>query len=407
MNQSFKIIFLLKKGKGSVGESYPVYVRVTVDNKRVEWSVQRTWKQSRWNQKVGQALGNKEDARTLNAFLDAIKGSIYETQKEYILRKEKLTASLVRSLMRHSPEDKSYSLLEVYQFHNDQFEKLVGVEYSYRTLQKFRTCLKSVKAFLHYQFKREDVPLSYINHKFLTEYEFYLKTECKLHHNSAMVCMKKLKKIVRLCIANDWLNKDPFKSFKITSKETHRNFLLKDELEKLVGQKFDNERLERVKDIFLFSCYTGLAYSDVAELTQGDISIGIDGIQWIFTRRAKTDTSSRIPLLPIAYEIIQKYATDPQVLNTGLLLPIMSNQKINDYLKEVATICGFNKKLTFHCARHTFATTVTLTNDVPIETVSKMLGHKSIRTTQIYAKILDCKVSSDMQKLREKLGRVS
>ncbi|HKO79746.1 MAG TPA: phage integrase SAM-like domain and Arm DNA-binding domain-containing protein, partial [Chitinophagaceae bacterium] len=232
MNQSFKILFLLKKGKGSVEGNHPVYVRVTVDGKRVEWSVQRNWELNRWNQKTGQALGNKEDAKTLNAFLDSIKGRIYEIQKEYALKKEKLTATLVRSLMRNAPEDKAYSLLEVYQFHNDQFEKLVGVEYSYRTLQKFRTCLKSVRSFLEYQFKREDVPLSYVNHKFLTDYEFYLKTECKLHHNSAMVCMKKLKKIVRLCIANDWLNKDPFKSFKITSKETHRNFLLKDELEK-------------------------------------------------------------------------------------------------------------------------------------------------------------------------------
>lgn len=149
------------------------------------------------------------------------------------------------------------------------------------------------------------------------------------------------------------------------------------------------------------------SYIDVVKLTTADISIGIDGIQWIFTRRAKTDTNSRIPLLPIAHDIIQKYKNEPDVLHSGLLLPKLSNQKINDYLKEIAAICEFNKKLTFHCARHIFATTVTLTNDVPIETVSKMLGHKSIRTTQIYAKILDSKVSSDMQKLREKLGKVS
>ena len=199
------------------------------------------------------------------------------------------------------------------------------------------------------------------------------------------------------------MNKDPFKSYKITTKETHRNFLLKDELELLMNKSLPVHRLDQVRDMFLFSCYTGLSYSDVMMLTRKDISIGIDGEQWIFIKRTKTDTTSRIPLLPVAKAILEKYSGQPQIINSGILLPKLSNQRLNSYLKEISDICGFNKEITFHCARHTFATTVTLTNGVPIETVGKMLGHRSLRTTQIYAKILDSKVSSDMNQLKQKL----
>jgi integrase len=196
-----------------------------------------------------------------------------------------------------------------------------------------------------------------------------------------VVNIKKLKKIVRLCVANDWLEKDPFRSYKITTKETHRNFLLKEELEAIIKKPLSIQRLDQVRDIFLFSCYTGLSYTDVMELGSNDISVGIDGERWIFTKRSKTNTASRIPLLPVPKIILDKYSNHPQVLNTASLLPKLTNQRMNSYLKEITDLCGLNKVLTFHCARHTFATTVTLTNGVPIETVSKMRGHKSIRTT--------------------------
>ena len=159
-------------------------------------------------------------------------------------------------------------------------------------------------------------------------------------------------------MANDWLDKDPFKSYKITTKETHRNFLLNDELELLMNKNLPVQRLDQVRDIFLFSCYTGLSYSDVMMLTQKDISIGIDCEQWIFTKRTKTNTVSRIPLLPVARSILEKYSDQPQIKSLAILLPKLSNQRLNSYLKEISNICGFNKELTFHCARHTFATTV-------------------------------------------------
>jgi site-specific recombinase XerD len=186
-------------------------------------------------------------------------------------------------------------------------------------------------------------------------------------------------------------------------KEVERTFLVEEEIQTIASKEFATERLNQVRDIFLFSCFTGLAYIDVKKLTKNNITIGIDGEKWIYTNRQKTDTRSNIPLLPMAEEIIAKYKEHPQCLNEGKLLPVLSNQKMNAYLKEMADVCGITKELTFHIARHTFATTVTLTNGVPIESVSKMLGHKNLRTTQHYAKILDKKVSDDMKMLKAKL----
>jgi integrase len=192
--------------------------------------------------------------------------------------------------------------------------------------------------------------------------------------------------------------------FKSTAKATERTFLTQPELDEIVHKKLTIERLCQVRDIFVFCCYTGLSYADVQKLRRIEIGTGIDGEKWIFTTRQKTDTSSRIPLLPRALAIIKRYDNHPQCDVKGLLLPVLSNQKMNAYLKEIADLCDIKKHLTFHLARHTFATTVTLSNGVPIETVSKMLGHTLLKTTQHYAKILDVKVSDDMKALKKKLS---
>ena len=183
-------------------------------------------------------------------------------------------------------------------------------------------------------------------------------------------------------------------------------YLSETEIQNIIEKVFKTERLSLVRDIFLFSCFTGLAYIDVKNLTKSHISFGIDGEKWIFTHRQKTESASKIPILPVTQMIIDKYADNPLCLNEDKLLPILSNQKMNAYLKEIAGVCEIEKELTFHIARHTFATTVTLTNGVPIESVSKMLGHKNLRTTQHYAKVLDRKVSDDMKILKEKFSQI-
>lgn len=204
-------------------------------------------------------------------------------------------------------------------------------------------------------------------------------------------------------MSNGWLSKDPFLSYKAKLKVVERPYLTKEEIQAIYEKEFASERLNQVRDIFLFSCYTGLAYVDVKKLSKSHVNIGIDGDRWIFTHRQKTDTSTRVPLLPLAQELILKYEGHPECVNSNVLFPVLSNQKMNSYLKEIVNVCGINKELTFHIARHTFATTVTLSNGVPIESVSKMLGHTNIKTTQHYAKILDKKVSDDMSILKSKL----
>jgi site-specific recombinase XerD len=231
-----------------------------------------------------------------------------------------------------------------------------------------------------------------------------LRSVRKCANNTAVKYIKNFNKIIKLCLANDWLDKNPFANYKSKVKEVERVYLSEGEIQNIINKDFKTERLSLVRDIFLFSCFTGLAYIDVKNLTKSHISIGIDGDKWIFTHRQKTESASKIPVLPVTQMIIDKYADHPQAINEEKLLPILSNQKMNAYLKEIAAVCEIEKELTFHIARHTFATTVTLTNGVPIESVSKMLGHKNLRTTQHYAKVLDKKVSEDMKILRDKFS---
>jgi integrase len=214
--------------------------------------------------------------------------------------------------------------------------------------------------------------------------------------------IKNFSKIIKICLANDWLIKNPFSNYKSKIKDVERVYLSEEEIQRILKKEFKLVRLSLVRDIFLFSCFTGLAYIDVKNLTKSHINLGIDGEQWIFTHRQKTESASKIPILPVTQTIIDKYKNHPQSSNQEKLLPVLSNQKMNAYLKEIADVCEIEKELTFHIARHTFATTVTLTNGVPLESVSKMLGHKNIKTTQHYAKVLDRKVSDDMKILKEK-----
>jgi site-specific recombinase XerD len=213
--------------------------------------------------------------------------------------------------------------------------------------------------------------------------------------------------IVLFCVNNDWLLKDPFARFKMSKEEVIPEFLTKEEIQTISEKDIKMERLKQVRDVFLFCCHTGLSYVDIKKLNSSEVSLGFDNELWIFIRRGKTNIPSRIPLLPLSQKILAEYKNHPQCVNSKKLLPVLSNQKYNSYLKEIADICGIYKNLTTHTARHTFATTVTLSNGVPIESVSKMLGHKKMQTTQHYARVLDIKVSEDMLRLKNKINKDS
>jgi site-specific recombinase XerD len=213
--------------------------------------------------------------------------------------------------------------------------------------------------------------------------------------------------MINMAVRMGWIEKDPFSLFKAKFIKKGREFLTKDELNTIEKRDFEIERLQMVKNIFVFSCYTGLAYIDVMRLTPDNVRKGIDGMNWIYTQREKTSTPVRVPILKKAQKIIDIYKNHPRSKVKGTLFPNFSNQKLNSYLKEIADLCGIKKNLTFHIARHTFATTVTLSNGVPIESVSKMLGHTDLRTTQIYAKVVEKKISDDMTLLQRKLNTLN
>lgn len=241
--------------------------------------------------------------------------------------------------------------------------------------------------------------------EFVNDLEQWLKTERKCGQNATMKYISILKMIVLFCVDNNWLEKEPFARFKMSKEEVIPEYLTKEEIQSISVKEIKIERLSQVRDVFLFCCFTGLAYVDIKKLNASEVSVGVDNELWIFTRRGKTNIPSRIPLLPMSKRILDVYKDHPQCVNSKKLLPVLSNQKYNSYLKELADIWKISKNLTTHTARHTFVTTVTLSNGVPIESVSKMLGHKKLQTTQHYARVLDIKVSEDMEALRIKLHK--
>jgi len=388
-------------GDGTV----PVYLRVTIDGERIEISSKRYVNPDKWNANGQKLNGASEEVRSLNNYLKTLEHEVYEIHRHLIEKKLPLTAVNLKNVLLKKEEVATCKMLvPIFKEHNRQVAALIGTEYAKGTADRYETSLKHTQAFLKWKYKVDDINIEGINHEFIMSYDFYLRSERKCANNSTVKYMKNFKKIILMCIDNGWLDKDPFIKYKPKVKIVARDYLTKEELETMALKTYSSLRIEQVKDIFIFCCYTGLAYIDVKQLKRSEIIKGIDGQQWIFTTRQKTDTASRIPLLTQALQIIQKYEHHPECADLDKVLPVLSNQKMNSYLKEIADVCGINKELTFHIARHTFATSVTLANGVSIESVSKMLGHKNMRTTQHYAKILDSKVSEDMQLLKLKLA---
>ncbi|QFZ53317.1 site-specific integrase [Oceanihabitans sp. IOP_32] len=403
MKTKVSILFYAKRAKVNANGLFPIYTRITVNGKRIEMSTGRFVDPSKWSTSAGKMKGQSEEARSVNRQLDMLKIKIIDIQMELIHQNIPITAKAFKSKLL-GLDEKQRMLIPIFEDHNKKIEELVGKEYAPGTLERYKTSLKHTIDFLEWKYKISDIDILKINHAFITEYEFYLRSVRNCSNNTAVKYIKNFGKIIKICLANNWIDKNPLSNYKAKVREVERVYLTEEEIQKILNKEFPTERLSLVRDIFLFSCFTGLAYIDVKNLTKSHISLGIDGEKWIFTHRQKTESASKIPILPVTQLIIDKYLEHPQCLNENRLLPILSNQKMNAYLKEIAGICEINKELTLHIARHTFATTVTLSNGVPIESVSKMLGHKNLRTTQHYAKVLDRKVSDDMRLLKEKLG---
>lgn len=403
MKTKITLHFYAKSTKVNANGKLPIYVRLTVNGQRLEFSSKKFIEKTKWSSELAKMKGNTEEARSINSYLDMMRSKVLSAEMELLHKEEELSIENFQSILLEKNKNHRM-LIPVFQDHNNKMKELIGKKYAPGTLQRFEVTLNHIQNFLQWKYNVTDIRIDKVDHCFITELEFYLRSVKNCSNNTSVKYVRNFRKIIKICLNNDWLEKNPFSKYEGKVIEVDKEFLTEEEIQKIYTKKFINARLELVKDIFIFCCFTGLAYIDVQQLRKDHLGIGIDGNKWIFKNRQKTDTRSKIPLLPIAEELIQKYSDHPKCINEDRILPVLSNQKMNSYLKEIGDVCGIQKEITFHMARHSFATSVTLTNGVPIESVSKMLGHKSLRTTQHYAKIVDKRVSDDMALLKQKLS---
>ena len=402
-SKTFSIHFWLSMAKEK-NDLAPIYARVTVDGKRAEISLKRSTSVTYWDTRSKRANWRTSEGKALNVYLDQVYADLLECHKQLLSESKYVTAQAIKA--RYLGEDEQHkTLLQLVSYHNENMVSVLKPG----TLKNYYTTERYIKRYLKDKLKINDIYLKQLSYKFIIDFEQFLRNgksinrSQPLRNNGVMKHLERLKKMMNLALRLEWIEKDPFVRYSLKFTKHQRAFLSKSELETLESGELTKEVHRKTRDIFVFACYTGLSYIDVKLLSENHIVRGIDGDYWIFTKREKNNEAVKIPLLDKAMDILQKY--DQGIDNSQeKLLPVFSNQKINEYLKEIACILNIKKQLTFHAARHTFATTITLSNGVPIETVSKLLGHTKLSTTQIYARVLEQKVSVDMRSLRSKLN---
>lgn len=396
-------LFYIKRTKLLKNGEAPIYLQIKVDNQTAELAILKTVDPNLWSIEKNGATGTTKEAKDINNYIGLIRKQINEHITTMRDDGREITAKgLKNAFLGIKPDEKK--IAAVFADHNKSVKMLIGKDFAPATLQRYETCLMHLQTYIKEKYKLDDLPLSKLDLDFIHGLELYLKTQRNCNHNTTMKYIKNFKKIVRTCFGNGWMKHDPFINIKLRLKKVEKEFLSEEEIRIISNKKFHCERLQQVADVFLFGCYTGYAYSDLKRLSSSNIVKTDDGQIWIHARRLKTDMVSHVPLLPPAKKIIDKYSSHPYCKKNNVLLPVLSNQKLNAYLKEIADLCGITKNISSHMARHTFATTITLNNDIPIESVSKMLGHSSISMTQNYAKLLDKKVGQDMSKLNAKFS---
>lgn len=402
-SHTFSILFWINKSR-AIKNKAEIFVRVTANGKRANIGIKRKIDIDLWDNQNKKVKGKTKESQEINRYLNLVQARLLSIHQDLKYKGELITPQLVKSLY-NGENINSKTLLELLEYHNRKIENTLAPG----TIRNFGITENYINRFLKKNLKTTDVYLRQLNYKFISDLEMFLvnyypKGHPKaMGHNTVMKHLQRLRKIINLAYQLEWIDKDPFLRWKPTFEQKQREFLNANELNNVETYNFLMERLDRVRDLFVFSCYTGISYSDIMELTNNNLIVGADGNNWIVTKRLKTKTSVRVPLLKPAKKILAKYKEHPVTVHSGTLLPKLTNEKINLYLKEIADAVGIKKNLTFHMARHTFATTVTLSNGVPIETVSKMLGHTKLATTQIYARVLDKKLSEDMMALQIKL----
>ncbi|MFW6352071.1 MAG: site-specific integrase [Bacteroidota bacterium] len=402
--QNFTVGFIIRTGRVSKGRA-PIFARISIDGKRTEFSVKRRIPPELWNQEAGKVRPKSNEARDINPYLDKVRKRLLECYSEALLSGKVITGQYIKNLFFGIEQEAVKTTDDLIEYHNTTCrDKLTP-----RTFAHYKTTQKYFREFLKKKKKTPAIPVISIDYKLLVDFEIFLRKKQGLNGadsldtNTTMKHFCRIRKMLNLAERLEWIQTNPFKNYKIAYEKKDRGFLSAEQLQVLEERTFSIPRVQLVKDLFVFSCYTGIAYVDLQDLTHDNLIKGIDGEAWLSFQRHKTKSSVKLPLLDKARTIIEKYKDHPALHGKPWLFPRISNQKMNAYLKEIADLCGIKERLTFHMARHTFATTVTLSNGVPIETVSKILGHSDIKTTQIYAKVIENKVADDMSSLKARL----
>lgn len=398
------ITFFIKKLKPLKNGDVRIYMRITFNGVRSEAAIDRTIHPERWNGARGAAKSNSEDGRILNNYLELQKRRVEEIQEELERKKKRVTAKTLKNVYIGNDNDDERTVLKVYDEHNAKLKLRIGKDVKRLTYVRHVTTRNHLERFINQKYSLLDFYLKDVDPEFFDSLHSYFLVDRDCNNNTSVKYIRNFAKIIRLAMRNEWIQGNPMRNLNHKMEPVDKPFLNQNELDAIQSFQTNIERIAQVRDIFLFCCYTGLAYVDTHALTSKNLEFDREGTDWIRIRRSKTGKAANIPLLPSAKEIITKYENNPVCRVKGVLLPVLSNQKMNAYLKEVADLCGIEKNLTTHCARHTFATTVTLANNVPIEVVSKMLGHSDLRMTQQYARILDQTVGTEMDKLAQKMS---
>jgi site-specific recombinase XerD len=402
-----KIFYFIKTEKANKNGQSPIYAKIQYQRQTITMSTRQSMSDERW--RFTNNLRNPlklEKEKIIKNSLDTLTIAFERKVNQLIRDNSPINLQQIKTEIIGKPKRKTkeIGLVDLFDIHNEAFEKKVKAEErSSASLQKYKRAKDLIQLFLHRRYNKENISIESVNGSFIYSLDSYLRYESVykgkvgIKNNSVVKYFKTFKTVCNFGIKLDLISKNPFSKYDGRLKIKDATFLTQDELNRVEDKSFDIPRLERVKDIFLFSCYTGYAPVDAQSLTQKNLIKNNNGEYWILKDREKTEIRANVPVLPTVIRILNKYKGK----QTGLI-PKISNQKMNAYLKEIADVCGIDKNLTWYVARHTFATTVTLGNGVKLENVSAMMGHSNIKQTQHYAKVLDSSVFEDMKKLESK-----
>src|SRR5690554_3277697 len=398
MRSTFKVLFFLKRDKQKKNGSVPVYCRITIDGKEARFGMKKDINPKLWNVKEGKATGKSAESSEINALLETTKAAIHNIYRDVQERENAVSAEKVKNIFL-GIDSKQYMLLKAFDDLIKEKFHLIGKKIVKSTYNHYYYLRIRLAEFLSEKYHLSDIPLREINYQFIRDFEIYMLTVRGNKQSTIAQNLILLKLVLEIAFKNEWIYRNPFFNYKIEDEKSERGFLTQREVEILMNWKLER-KLERTRDVFIFCCFTGLSYIDVFKLTKDQIQLSIDGQQWIMGKREKTDVDYFIPLVEIPKKILEKYKDE--TYKNGKLLPVKKSIMVNRHVKEIAEICCIQKHITIHKSPHTFAT-LALSKGVSLKSVSKMLGHKDVQTTQIYAKISTEKVGRDMAVFKESI----